>query len=137
MANSDREAGCECGVDTLPCVEFNVGSGGRAIWARDGAERAEVDDRPDTAEEDLVTGAVAGTSLGGWAARPGFLGRAVLRTAGKEVKSGGEVEGGVGRLRELGMGAAVRVVGGRCWCCGWSWCCEMLAGAGCCFSVDD
>lgn len=141
MANSDSEAGCDCGVDMLPCVEFNVGSGGRAIWARDGAEWAEVDDRPDRAEEDWVwvAGAVAGAPSGGWAARAGFLGRVVLRTAGRDAKSGGEVEGGVGRLRELGMGGAVRVVGGRCWSCGWCWCwcCEMLAGAGCCFSADD
>lgn len=112
MANSDNEAGCECGVDVLPWVDFAAGSGGRAIWARDDAD---VDDRPGGG---LVTGAVAGTSSDdGWAARVGFFWRAALRTAGRETKSGGEVEGGVGRLRELGMGGAVRVVRGRCWGC--------------------
>lgn len=108
MANSDSEAGCRCGVDVLPWVEFDAESGGRAIWAKDDVE-------VDRAGAGLVTG--AGTTSEGWDARAGFLGRAALRTAGRETKSGGEVEGGVGRLRELGIGGAVRVVRGRCCNC--------------------
>jgi len=93
------------------------------------AEYRPVDDPPDG-------GLVTGDSSDGWAARAGFLGRTALRPAGRETKSGGEVDGGVGRLRELGTGGAVRVVRGRCWGCCRSCCCGMLAGGGCGFSVD-
>ncbi len=67
MANSDSEAGCGCGVEVPPQVEFDAGSGGRVIWARDDAEV----DRPGAG---LVTG--AGTTSEGWVARAGFFGRA-------------------------------------------------------------
>jgi hypothetical protein len=70
-----------------------------------------VDDR---LEVSWVAGAVAVASSGSRVARAGFLRGATLRTAGREAKSGGEVEGGVGRLRELGMGGADRVGKGRC-----------------------